>query len=74
MVPGQSEDIVEESHFTGRLHIILVIKAIDFLLEHFAGRLRHVDDSVKFLLELGLVALLAIFEHPLVGVLKKTCL
>ena len=74
LVPRQSENIVKESDFTGSLHIIFVLKTVNFLLKHLACGLWHGDDFIKFLLILALVTLFVVFEYALVGVLQQTCL
>ena len=72
LIPGQPENLCKESHFPSRLHIILVIEAVYFLLDNFASCFRHIDDSVKFGLEFLFISLFVIFKDLLVGMLEKT--
>ena len=73
-VPRQSEYIVQESNFASSLHVILVLEAVNFFLENFAGGLWHSDNLVKFFLVFGLVTLLVVFQNALVSMFQKTCL
>ena len=69
-VPGEPEYVIEEGDFSGSFHVVLVLKTVDLFLEDLASRLWHVDNEIEFLLVLGLVALLVVLQHALVGMLE----
>ena len=69
-IPGESEDVIEEGDLPGGLHVVLVLKTVDLFLEDLASRLWHVDNEIELLLVLGLVALLVVLQHALIGMLE----
>ena len=71
LIPRKSEYLVQELNFSSSLGVVLGIEAIDLILKNFPCCIRHVLDCIQFLLEFGLVRLLAVLQDSLIGVLKK---
>jgi len=61
VVPGKSENLVQEGNLALRLNFTLSVKSCDFFLKHFSDRIVHVFNGVKHLLVLDAVTLLSFF-------------